>query len=67
MMLESRLGVVVCCLGYQLIKVSAETNNPVEWTVEDNYKFRLSNMEEKLLHWASQPDGEYDHDGMGTL
>jgi len=34
-----------------------ETNSPVEWTVEDNYKFRLSNMEERLLEWASQPDG----------
>ncbi|XP_065898244.1 methionine--tRNA ligase, mitochondrial-like isoform X2 [Dysidea avara] len=38
------------------VKVSVETNNPVEWTIEDNYKFRLSNMEERLLQWASQPD-----------
>ena len=34
-----------------------ETNNPVEWTVEENFKFRLSKMTDKLLEWASQPDG----------
>ena len=34
-----------------------ETKNPVEWTVEKNFKFRLSNMTDKLLEWASQPDG----------
>lgn len=34
-----------------------ETNNPVEWTVEENFKFRLSEMTDKLLEWASQPDG----------
>ena len=34
-----------------------ETNNPVEWTVEENFKFRLSQMTDKLLHWASQPNG----------
>lgn len=38
------------------IKVSMETNNPVEWTVEENFKFRLSEMTDKLLHWASQPN-----------
>ena len=36
-----------------------ETNNPVEWTVEENFKFRLSQMTDKLLHWATQPDGIY--------
>lgn len=34
-----------------------ETSNPVEWTVEENFKFRLSHMKEKLLEWASQPNG----------
>ena len=34
-----------------------ETNNPVEWTVEENFKFRLSDMTDKLLVWASQPNG----------
>ena len=34
-----------------------ETNNPVEWTVEENFKFQLSQMTDKLLHWASQPNG----------
>ena len=34
-----------------------ETNNPVEWTVEENFKFRLSEMTDKLLEWASQPNG----------
>lgn len=38
------------------VKVSMETNNPVEWTVEENFKFRLSEMTDKLLEWASQPD-----------
>ena len=34
-----------------------ETNNPVEWTVEENFKFRLSEMTDKLLEWVSQPNG----------
>ena len=34
-----------------------ETNNPVEWTMENNFKFRLSEMTDKLLEWASQPNG----------
>lgn len=40
-----------------LVQVSMETNNAVEWTVEENFKFRLSQMTDKLLEWASQPDG----------
>ena len=34
-----------------------ETNNPVEWTVEENFKFQLSGMTDELLEWASKPDG----------
>ena len=41
-------------------QVSKETNNPVEWTVEENFKFRLSQMTNKLLEWASQQDGMHD-------
>jgi len=36
-----------------------ETSNPVEWTVEENFKFRLSHMTDKLLEWASKPNGIY--------
>ncbi|XP_014212192.1 methionine--tRNA ligase, mitochondrial isoform X1 [Copidosoma floridanum] len=33
------------------IKVSAESGHPVEWTEEDNYKFRLSSFQDDLRHW----------------
>lgn len=32
-------------------KVSAESGHPVEWTVEDNFKFNLSDFREDLLYW----------------
>ncbi|XP_014221640.1 methionine--tRNA ligase, mitochondrial-like [Trichogramma pretiosum] len=35
----------------EIIKVSAETGHPVEWSVEENYKFKLSNFEDDLKHW----------------
>lgn len=40
----------------QTIKVSAETGSPVEWSSEDNYKFRMSAFREPLLAWLeSEP------------
>jgi hypothetical protein len=35
-------------------KVSIETGQPVEWTEEDNYKFRLSAYTEPLLKWLTE-------------
>lgn len=32
-------------------KVSAESGRPVEWTEEENYKFRLSHFRDDLLQW----------------
>ncbi|CAG8442119.1 1313_t:CDS:2 [Diversispora eburnea] len=32
-------------------KVAIETGNPVEWAEEENYKFRLSNLKNKLIEW----------------
>jgi methionyl-tRNA synthetase len=35
-----------------------ETGKVVEWTVEENYKFKLSAFAEKLLEWLEKnPDG----------
>ncbi|XP_049810134.1 methionine--tRNA ligase, mitochondrial isoform X1 [Schistocerca nitens] len=34
-----------------LCKVSVESGQPAEFTVEDNYMFRLSNFQQDLLHW----------------
>ncbi|KAJ1550533.1 methionyl-tRNA synthetase, partial [Nowakowskiella sp. JEL0078] len=37
--------------------ISKETGKKVEWTSEENYKFRLSNMRVPLLNWIkSNPD-----------
>lgn len=33
------------------IKVSAESGNVVEWTEEENYKFRLSAFQDDLKYW----------------
>uniref|UniRef100_A0A1B6G566 Methionine--tRNA ligase, mitochondrial n=1 Tax=Cuerna arida TaxID=1464854 RepID=A0A1B6G566_9HEMI len=33
------------------IKVSADSGRPVEWTEENNFKFRLSSFQSDLLHW----------------
>ncbi|XP_058807350.1 methionine--tRNA ligase, mitochondrial-like isoform X2 [Phymastichus coffea] len=33
------------------VKVSAESGHVVEWTEEDNYKFRLSSFQDDLKHW----------------
>ncbi|KAJ2959088.1 hypothetical protein NQZ79_g5406 [Umbelopsis isabellina] len=39
------------------IMVSIETGQPVEWTTEENYKFKLSACQDKLNDWLSQnPD-----------
>lgn len=35
----------------ELIKVSSESGNSVEWTEEDSYKFRLSSFQDDLRHW----------------
>lgn len=41
----------------EVIKVSAESGHPVEWSEEDNYKFRLSAFEDDLKHWLK--DGKF--------
>lgn len=41
----------------QIIKVSAESGHPVEWTEEDNFKFRLSKFQDDLKHWLK--NGNY--------
>ncbi|XP_043275600.1 methionine--tRNA ligase, mitochondrial-like isoform X2 [Venturia canescens] len=35
----------------ETIKVSAESGHPVEWTEEENYKFRLSAFQNDLKYW----------------
>ncbi|XP_011702853.1 PREDICTED: methionine--tRNA ligase, mitochondrial [Wasmannia auropunctata] len=35
----------------KVVKVSAESGNPVEWTEEENYKFRLSAFQDDLKYW----------------
>lgn len=35
------------------IKVSKDSGNPVEWTKEENYKFRLSAFQDDLKQWLS--------------
>jgi methionyl-tRNA synthetase len=35
------------------IMVSIETGQPVEWTTEENYKFKLSACQDKLNNWLS--------------
>lgn len=41
--------------------ISKETGSIVEWTSEENYKFRLSATQPKLIQWLkSNPNGEYD-------
>lgn len=35
------------------IMVSTETGQPVEWTVEENYKFKLSACQDNLKQWLS--------------
>ena len=40
-------------------KVSIETGNVVEWTEEENYKFRLSVFKDKLRdHFAASSEGK---------
>lgn len=34
-----------------VIGVSTESGNPVEWTDEDTYKFRLSSFQDDLKYW----------------
>ncbi|XP_015188249.1 PREDICTED: methionine--tRNA ligase, mitochondrial isoform X3 [Polistes dominula] len=36
------------------IKVSKESGHSVEWTEEDNYKFRLSNLKDELKYWIKK-------------
>ena len=41
----------------KLVKVSKESGKVVEWTREENYKFKLSAFKEPLLKWLSEnPD-----------
>jgi len=35
-------------------KVSKESGHPVEWTVEDNYLFRLSEFSQPLTDWLDK-------------
>lgn len=35
----------------KIIKVSAQSRNTVEWTEEENYKFRLSAFQDDLKYW----------------
>ncbi|KAJ1678844.1 methionyl-tRNA synthetase, partial [Spiromyces aspiralis] len=42
--------------------VAIESGQPVEWTAEENYKFRLGEFKEKLIDWInSNPQGDVDH------
>ncbi|KAK2583803.1 hypothetical protein KPH14_009702, partial [Odynerus spinipes] len=36
------------------IKVSAESGHPVEWMEEENYKFRLSTLQDDLKYWLKR-------------
>lgn len=41
------------------VKVSIETGNTVEWTEEENYKFRLSALKDRLRdHFRANPEGQ---------
>ncbi|KAF9581107.1 methionyl-tRNA synthetase [Lunasporangiospora selenospora] len=41
--------------------VSIETGKAVEWTTEENYKFKLSEFTEPLLNWLDKnPEGKYN-------
>ena len=35
----------------EIVKVSAQSGHPVEWAVEENYKFKLSAFQDDLKHW----------------
>lgn len=35
------------------VRLSAESGHPVEWTVEQNYMFRLSKYQADVVHWLS--------------
>ncbi|XP_004534150.1 methionine--tRNA ligase, mitochondrial [Ceratitis capitata] len=35
-------------------RFSLESGHPVEWTEETNYMFRLSNLQDDVLHWVKQ-------------
>lgn len=41
----------------QMIKVSIESGHKVEWVVEENYKFKLSQFKEPLLKWLRENPG----------
>ncbi|CAG2158891.1 unnamed protein product, partial [Oppiella nova] len=38
------------------VKVSAESGNPVEWSSEDNYIFKLSQFKDQILDWINSGD-----------
>lgn len=40
------------------IMVSTETGQPVEWTTEENYKFKLSACQDNLNKWLTQNPGK---------
>ena len=48
------------------VKVSAESQNPVEWTTEENYMFKMSSFSDRVLTWLNnnpdvvQPQKWYD-------
>lgn len=53
-------------LDGKTVKVSSESQNPVEWTTEENYMFRMSAFSDQVLTWlnknpdAVQPKKFYD-------
>lgn len=43
-----------------VFQVSIETGSVVEWTAEENYKFRLSAFQDRLIEWLeSSPAGAF--------
>ncbi|KAF9509338.1 hypothetical protein BS47DRAFT_159750 [Hydnum rufescens UP504] len=51
---DNQIKTVVDPSTQKELKISAETGQPVEWTEEDNYKFRLSAYREPLLKWMTE-------------
>lgn len=43
-----------------VLQVSIETGSLVDWTAEENYKFRLSAFQDRLIEWLeSSPAGAF--------
>ncbi|CAG8518492.1 9795_t:CDS:10 [Paraglomus brasilianum] len=50
---ESEVSNVTDSKSGESYKIASETGKRVEWTQEENYKFRLSEFQERLLHWLA--------------